>query len=67
MSLEPAFHLRESFIIRIWRSDELTDLWRGQLQHVRTGETIPVADLKNISAEIEAYLKKVERSDRGLN
>ena len=66
MSLEPAFHLRESFIIRIWRSDEHTDLWRGQLQHVRTGEMIPVADLRNISEEIEAYLNKNECSDRGL-
>ena len=66
MSSQSTFSLRESFIVRIWRDNENTDLWRGQLQHVRSGEMIPIADMKKISAELEAYLKKVDRESIGL-
>lgn len=66
MSPQSIFSLRESFIVRIWRDSESSDVWRGQLQHVRSGEAIPIANVKNLSAELEAYLKKVKQEKTGL-
>ncbi len=66
MSPQSIFSLRESFIVRIWRDHEDTDLWRGQLQHVRSGETIAIADIRNIAVHLDDYLKKTNQQNTGL-
>jgi len=52
--------------VRIWRDHEDTDLWRGQLQHVPSGETITIADIKNIAVHLDNYLKKTNQQNTGL-
>lgn len=66
MSSHSILSLRESFIVRIWRDDENPDTWRGQLQHVRSGEAIPIDDIKNLSAYVEAWVQKNAQQKNGL-
>ena len=66
MSAENILSLRESFIVRIWRENEQTKLWRGQIQHVGSGEVVPITDVRHIATQLEDYLKNKDGQNTGL-
>ena len=55
---------REAFVLRLWRETPGSQEWRGQLQHVRTGEISAFQDLE----EMFDYIRlKIERRDSERN
>ena len=39
---------REAFVLRLWRETPGSDNWRGQLQHVRTGDVLSFQDVEEL-------------------
>lgn len=47
-----------TFIVRFWReSDQLTVRWRGQIQHIQTGEQLSFAQEKPMLTFIRRWVK----------
>ncbi|MFQ5340280.1 MAG: hypothetical protein ACE5F6_01905 [Anaerolineae bacterium] len=47
---------REVFIVRFWREQPSPAPWRGQVQHVRSGETAFFRDLQELLDHLERRL-----------
>ena len=52
---------REVFIVRLWRDDLDTGRLRGQVQHVRSGETTNIRDLGELLACLNLQLDKTAK------
>jgi hypothetical protein len=48
---------REAFVLRLWRETPGSQEWRGQLQHVRTGEVASFQDMEEIFEYIRRKLE----------
>lgn len=46
---------REVFILRLWRS-AAGEAWRGQVQHVASGQVIALSSLQDLLAALQAQL-----------
>ncbi|MCF6277127.1 MAG: hypothetical protein L3J16_00015 [Anaerolineales bacterium] len=57
---------REAFIIRLWQEQTYPTRWRGEIQHVRSGETTSIQNLGKIVASIVAYLDSESESQETL-
>ena len=47
---------RETFILRMWQETSTQPGWRGQVQHVRTGNVVTFQDLDAMFAYLQALL-----------
>lgn len=45
---------RESFIVRIWREKSQSE-WKGQVQHVSSGDSAPFKDLQDLVSYLERW------------
>lgn len=59
---EPIYH---AFVLRFWREDGEDDgwMWRGLIQHVATGEAMPVRDVETLLHFVEQWTGRLPRSD----
>jgi hypothetical protein len=56
---------RNSFVIRIWweQAGDSQSIWRGWVQHTRSGEATYVQDLEELLAFIERWAGKLSNPD----
>ena len=47
---------REAFVLRLWRETPGDQDWRGQLQHVRTGDVASFQDVEEMFDYIRAKI-----------
>jgi hypothetical protein len=53
-----SFAVRHSFVVRIWR-EEGSAVWRGWVQHTRSGESSAAQDLNELLAFVERRTGKL--------
>ena len=60
---------RNSFVLRIWREEEdgrEQSIWRGWIQHVRSGEEVYVQNQAELIQFIEQHTGKLEDARHSL-
>ena len=61
---------RVTFLIRLWVEDDetLENSWRGQVEHVQTGENQYVQEMAQVVSFIEERLERVDAgaAERGI-
>jgi hypothetical protein len=64
--MTPVHQPRSSFVIRIWweEAGDSQPIWRGWVQHTRSGEAAYVQDLDELLAFIERRTGKLAVPDR---
>lgn len=63
---QDASFVRHSFVVRIWRETGNVG-WRGWVQQVRTGESVPFEDLDKLLAFFEGRTGNLaDRARQGL-
>ena len=45
-----------SFVLRIWRQEQESLVWRGRVQHAASGQTHYFDDIADLLAFVEAYV-----------
>jgi hypothetical protein len=55
---------REAFVLRLWRETPGNQNWRGQLQHVRTGEVIAFQDVEELFDYIRQKIELPASTER---
>lgn len=66
--MTPLRQSQSSFVIRIWweQADDASadhSVWRGWVQHIRSGETVHVQDLEGLLDFIERWTGKLATPD----
>ncbi len=49
---------REVFIVRLWSESRARPIWRGQVQHVRTGQVAYVRGLEELLAFLASQMEQ---------
>ena len=62
-SNHPSYITRDVFVVRRWRSP-VDDLWRGQIVHVGSGQTVCFNSDEELLAHIERHLQKQTNESR---
>lgn len=39
---------RETFVLRLWTEDAVSLVWRGEVQHVRSGRMVAIQSLEDL-------------------
>jgi hypothetical protein len=60
METQPLAHLRETFILRIWRDSDPNSQWRCQLQQVSDGEVLAFETVGAAFEYVEEHLARLE-------
>jgi hypothetical protein len=55
MEREPREPDSASFIVRLHREDDSHEVWRGEIEHVRTGDRLAIGDGRRLLAFIRGY------------
>ena len=57
---------RESFIVRIWWEQGQAE-WKGWVQHIYSGDSVPLQDLQDLTSYLERWTAKPAGDEnRGL-
>jgi hypothetical protein len=65
----PRAPIREVFVVRLWRETQNSPIWLGQVQHVRTGQTVYVRGAKELLDYIQSQMDNADsapKAKRGL-
>lgn len=47
---------RETFVLRLWAEETLSSAWRGEVQHVRSGQTAVIHSLEELLDYLHSQL-----------
>ncbi|MBT3337570.1 MAG: hypothetical protein HN855_13330 [Anaerolineae bacterium] len=66
MSSEVHLSSRESFILRFWRENNSQENWRGQIQHVSSGQITHIQKLDELIEYLNEYLEEMPSKATGI-